>query len=174
MTRNIALADGSMIELNAKSSLRVNFSESARTVWLYEGEAIFSVNKDDRPFIVHTPRSNVAALGTEFAIELGDNSAEVSVLEGTVAVTTEASDFPLTEFDAGHHKLGGKDTTILEVGERFLVADHTGGPAGAECMTILPPPGVVMAVDVGEIFARELLPAWRALLAFALNRSTNC
>lgn len=66
--REVSLPDGSIIQLNASTSLRYpkKFNRKQREVHL-DGEAYFSVaNKSRRPFIVHTDRQRVNVLGTEF------------------------------------------------------------------------------------------------------------
>src|SRR5688572_20752857 len=51
--RSIALSDGSTIELNSRTKVRVNYSEHERGLELIEGQALFRVAKDaSRPFIV--------------------------------------------------------------------------------------------------------------------------
>lgn len=124
--REIQLVDGSTIELNAKSALRVSIGPRERTIWLDEGEAVFSVKPDKRPFIVHMPGGNVMALGTVFAVELNDNAAEVLVVKGKVAVTSGAGQSYLTEFDQTAPQRMGQDTTILLGGERLAVGPSIG------------------------------------------------
>lgn len=124
--REIHLVDGSRIELNAQSVLRVSIDSRERIIWLDEGEAVFSVKPDKRPFIVHMPGGNVMALGTVFAVELGENAAEVQVVRGRVAVTTSAAQLHLTEFDQGEDLFAAKDTTILVGGERLAVGTAIG------------------------------------------------
>jgi len=46
--RSIALPDGSLIELNARSSVRVRFTSNERAVELLEGQALFRVAKGSR------------------------------------------------------------------------------------------------------------------------------
>lgn len=81
-----ALADGSRIELNARTSLAVVFRAGERRVRLGHGEALFSVAKDPaRPFVVETPTGLVRVTGTVFNVRTsGNERVEVTVLEGTV------------------------------------------------------------------------------------------
>jgi transmembrane sensor len=85
--RVISLPDGSGIELNARSRLRVRYTESARTIDLIEGQALFRVAKNaQRPFIVRSGETAVRAVGTQFDVYRKDSGTTVTVLEGQVAV----------------------------------------------------------------------------------------
>jgi transmembrane sensor len=96
-----ALADGSRVELNARTSLSVAFSRSERHVKMSRGEALFSVAKDPaRPFVIETPAGTVRVTGTVFDVRAVEaERVEVTVLEGTVRVQpakTPARDEALT------------------------------------------------------------------------------
>jgi len=84
----IALDDGSRVELNARTSLAVNFRRGERRVKLVRGEAWFSVTKmPERPFVVETPAGVVRVTGTEFNVRAAQSEqVEVTVLAGTVHV----------------------------------------------------------------------------------------
>jgi|SRR5579872_111552 len=85
--RSIALADGSMIELGARSRVRVRLGQRERDVELLSGQALFRVAKDpSRPFIVVTNNAQVRAVGTEFDVHKRTTGTTVTVLEGRVAV----------------------------------------------------------------------------------------
>lgn len=85
--RSIRLDDGSTVELNARSKIRVVLHEHERNVELMEGQALFKVAKDHaRPFVVHSDDTNVLAVGTEFDVYKHRGSTTVTVLEGRVAV----------------------------------------------------------------------------------------
>ncbi|MFC6099148.1 FecR family protein [Olivibacter domesticus] len=72
----LALADGTMVWLNADTRLKfpVQFNEKQREVELV-GEAYFEVKqpvdkrKGDSPFIVHTREQNIVVLGTSFNVK---------------------------------------------------------------------------------------------------------
>jgi transmembrane sensor len=83
-----ALADGSRVELNARTALAVAFTKSERHVTLARGEALFNVAKDPaRPFVIATPAGTVRVTGTMFNVRTaGAARVEVTVLEGTVRV----------------------------------------------------------------------------------------
>ena len=65
--RTIQLVDGSTVELNARSRVKVRLTEHRRDVALIEGQALFRVAKDkQRPFVVRAGDAPVRAVGTEF------------------------------------------------------------------------------------------------------------
>lgn len=85
--RHVAtLADGSRVELNARTELAVDFRRDERRVRLVHGEALFSVARDAaRPFVVETPSGVVRVTGTVFNVRTSRSAnVEVTVLEGTV------------------------------------------------------------------------------------------
>jgi transmembrane sensor len=89
--RSITLADGSTVDLNARSKLRVEFSKNERRVELLDGQALFQVAKDhSRPFIVAGGEATVRAVGTQFDVYRKDSGTTVTVLEGRVAVYSTA------------------------------------------------------------------------------------
>lgn len=90
--QEIQLADGSVVTLNAHSSLRVadGLGEaSIREVWL-DGEAYFDIAKrKGAKFIVHTPEAQVEVLGTEFNVNTRREQTNVVLHEGKVQLSTE-------------------------------------------------------------------------------------
>jgi len=87
--RSITLSDGTNVELNAKTRLRVMFSDHARAVRLIEGQALFQVTKDpNRPFIVESENTRVRAVGTQFDVYRRTTGTTVTVVEGRVAITS--------------------------------------------------------------------------------------
>ena len=80
------LPDGSVIELNGGTEMKVRFTGGARDVTLVNGEAFFSVAKDaTRPFVVAAGSVTVRAVGTAFNVRHGTEAAvEVVVTEGRV------------------------------------------------------------------------------------------
>ena len=79
------LEDGSEIDLNKGTELKINYSNNARLVQLVSGEAHFIVKKDVmRPFIVEVGGATVRAVGTAFNVRLSEDSLEVLVTEGRV------------------------------------------------------------------------------------------
>ena len=83
------LDDGSTLELNAASAVRVQFTPAERRVQLESGEAHFAVAHDTaRPFIVSAGPIAVRAVGTAFNVRYtAGGDIEVTVTEGKVAVS---------------------------------------------------------------------------------------
>jgi transmembrane sensor len=83
----IVLRDGSMLNLNSRSRVRVHYVARERSVDLLEGQALFSVAKDpSRPFVVYSGGTQVKAVGTEFDVYRKASGTVVTVIEGRVAV----------------------------------------------------------------------------------------
>jgi transmembrane sensor len=111
--RTIALSDGSTVELNARSSLRVHLTDRQRDVTLLEGQALFRVAKDaQRPFVVRAGDAQVRAVGTEFDVYRKESETVVTVVEGRVE----------TFEDSGR---GGEGAIVLSAGEQLSVVSHT-------------------------------------------------
>jgi transmembrane sensor len=86
----VRLEDGSTVDLNSQSKVRVRFGENRRSVELLEGQALFRVTKDtSRPFIVATDNTHVRAVGTQFDVYRKPSGTVVTVIEGRVAVLPE-------------------------------------------------------------------------------------
>jgi transmembrane sensor len=86
--RTFALKDGSVIELNARSRIKVRYDDRERAVDLLEGQALFRVARDPaRPFIVASGGTHVRAVGTQFDVYKKSTATVVTVVEGRVAVT---------------------------------------------------------------------------------------
>lgn len=85
--RSIQFEDGSTVELNSRSKIRVRYSKQERDVELLEGQALFHVAHDThRPFIVAVGSMRVRAVGTQFDVYKKLSGTVVSVVEGRVAV----------------------------------------------------------------------------------------
>lgn len=116
----LRLPDGSLVFLNAGSSLRYPTSFTAlknRQVDL-EGEAFFQIEKDEaHPFIVKTKGQHVTVLGTHFNIKAYKEEASVitTLLEGSVRVNFQAA----TWNDNG--KVIYDDEIVLSPGQESLL-----------------------------------------------------
>jgi len=124
---SFVLEDGSAVELDALSDLRVHFSRAERTVELIYGQALFRVSKDStRPFVVLANGIRVLAVGTQFDIYRKATGTTVTVIEGRVAVTT-----PVLEHSAGSLEATGAGGTsspiFLSAGEQVTLSPS--GPA---------------------------------------------
>ena len=136
--RSILLSDGSTIDLNGRSKVRVRLGAERRAVELMEGEALFRVAKDkERPFVVSADHAHVRAVGTAFAINRRQRELLVTVVDGTVAVSAPvlpprsagsgaSSDNPrtaLTETGSAHPALSpASDEILLNAGQQISLA----------------------------------------------------
>ena len=122
--RSIVLADGSAVELDARSRLRVRFSHTERVVELMDGQALFRVkNEAARPFIVLSNGIRARAVGTQFDVYRKATGTTVTVVEGRVAVT----DAPAA---AATGTSGGGDgyietSILLSAGEQVTLMPNT-------------------------------------------------
>src|SRR6185312_15778715 len=83
--RVLTLADGSQIELNTSSKLRLDHSQ--REAWLDSGEAYFQIVHDaQRPFSVVVGGKRVEDLGTKFLVHAEGEKFTVSLFEGRAAI----------------------------------------------------------------------------------------
>lgn len=128
--RTIRLADESIVDLNARSNIRVRFSNSERIIDLVAGQAMFHVARDpSRPFIVRSDKTAVRAVGTQFDVYRKDEGVVVTVVEGRVAVTpaplapTAASGNPSAS-GAG----AARDVEFLSAGEQLTVTPKVAAP----------------------------------------------
>ena len=84
------LQDGSSVELDAKTRVKVVLNERARNVELIYGQALFHVAHDaKRPFIVRAADREITAVGTQFDVRLDGTSVRVTLIEGKVKVSGE-------------------------------------------------------------------------------------
>lgn len=85
--RKITLADGSVVDLNAETTLSVRFTREARQVVLADGQAIFDVTHDtQRPFTVAASGRIVRVVGTQFDVRNRQGELAVTVAGGKVQV----------------------------------------------------------------------------------------
>ncbi|ATQ70391.1 MULTISPECIES: FecR family protein [Methylosinus] len=88
-TRQATLSDGSRIELDARSAVALNYTETQRRVTLLEGEAWFDVAPDaTRPFVVEAAGGTTTALGTAFDVAVENGRAHVTVTSHSVRVAS--------------------------------------------------------------------------------------
>lgn len=141
--REVTLADGSALQIDPQTRLRIRYEDRARNVSLDKGRALFKVAKDAwRPFIVHTDLTQVRALGTEFGVEREQSGTVVTVAEGRVSVaptaaprsepagSASAQSNVAAESGAGAvHVPGHTAQVLLQAGEQVVVPRS--GPANA-------------------------------------------
>ena len=164
--RQIALADGSIVELNRDSEVLPQFTRTERRVILLKGEAHFSVTKDPtRPFIVRAGHVDVRAVGTAFNVHLQSAAVEVLVTEGTVKLDPSA-DGALREVPLP------AQIPSLASGQRAVVALKPSAPEVAVVVTTVSQAEMARTMAWQEPLLR--LGGWRAdggLRAAALARA---
>ena len=87
--RTLRLSEGTVVELNTDTALRVEFSSLQRCIHLLRGEVLIRTGKDvestsRRSFWVKTAFGSLEALGTRFNVRLVSEGARITVLEGAV------------------------------------------------------------------------------------------
>lgn len=127
------LADGSGVELNRGAIVSATFTGDERRVTLEQGEALFAVEKEGRPFIVSAGNIEVRALGTAFAVRLEPTAVQVLVTEGRVALVAEPS--PDTS-DRGADAPLPPDAPQLVAGQRATIA--RGGTRSPRIVSVTP------------------------------------
>ncbi len=155
---SFALADGSVVNLNAQSSLELHYSESERTVRLLHGEVLFDVENDSgRPFQVLTERALLRAVGTSFNVRQRGEATVVTVVEGLVDMqlldALQQGEAPTIEF-VDLAALPGEQAIPLNglPGENGLVRLGAGQQARVEQHL-----GAVAVIDVNA----EKATSWR-------------
>ena len=114
------LDDGSTLELNAASAVRVQFTAAERHVKLESGEAHFAVAHDTaRPFIVSAGGIAVRAVGTAFNVRYAaDGGIEVTVTEGKVRIG-----------QSGPASSASESAPLVCAGQRIFLPKHAPPPA---------------------------------------------
>ncbi len=92
----VQLADGSIVFLNAASSLKypTSFKGATKRAVSLTGEGYFEITKDKaHPFVVQTAEQQVEVLGTHFNINSYSDEpmAKTTLLEGSVRIKTNSS-----------------------------------------------------------------------------------
>lgn len=84
--KTITLTDGSQIELNTNTVLRVA-SDNPRNAWLDRGEAYFQIRHNAAdPFVVIAAGHRVTDLGTKFLLRATNSQVDLSLVEGRARI----------------------------------------------------------------------------------------
>lgn len=85
------LSDGSRVEINTDSRIRVSVNGLRRKVWIDRGEAYFDIAPDaSLPFVIQAGERRITVVGTRFSVYRGDDDVTVRVTEGLVVVKASA------------------------------------------------------------------------------------
>ena len=116
-TYSVTLGDGSIIHMNAATSLRFPFAFNGNTREVYlDGEAYFSIAPNpNKPFIVHTQKGDITVLGTTFNLNTYDSKLKLSLISG--AVTVASNNGATTKLQPC------KKAVLDEHTERFMVTE---------------------------------------------------
>jgi transmembrane sensor len=130
--RTVILADGSGIELNTATQVRIDYGLSCRCVRLTGGEAVFRVaHGDPRRFEVLAGRGSIRDIGTEFWVRDESTQTAVAVLEGAVEIAGQPDAQPVRLL-AGERRAWDDAGRLLEVSPAAPpVADLAAWRAGA-------------------------------------------
>jgi transmembrane sensor len=89
---SVVLEDGSRLEINSDSEVKVHLNRWRRSVELVRGEVYFNVVHDsERPFEVRARGGHITDIGTEFDVYLQPETVLVAVQEGSVRVDAHGS-----------------------------------------------------------------------------------
>lgn len=147
----VSLPDGSVVQLNNRSQVRVNFTDSTRRVVLESGEVFLDVSPDVlRPFDVQAGTARLIAKGTAFSVRKDDDGdIETTVRHGSVEVEIprrprlyRGAPELLPGEDAGEKKVRGVNGV-----------DETAGVDRAQGAGVPKPVGEVKAGEVATIDA---------------------
>ncbi|MFD2642308.1 FecR family protein [Pseudomonas japonica] len=86
---SVTLPDGSRLELNANTRLRLDFDAERRVIHLQQGQVYLDVAPDkERPLFVDAGTARVRVVGTAFDLRRGQRELVLSVAHGQVAFET--------------------------------------------------------------------------------------
>jgi len=109
-TRSVALADGTVVDLNTGTTIRVRIGGSERRIALDRGEALFHVAKDSRhPFDVSVGSRVIRVVGTVFDVLRNEGTITVTVAEGKVGFFQ-----PDAQADRGLTLVAGDQVAFVE------------------------------------------------------------
>ena len=159
--RSITLEDGSIVELNTRSTLRTRFTATERRVELLGGEAVFKVARNStRPFRVVAGSAQIVAVGTSFNVYAQSARTVVTVLEGRVRVRGQGARAPASPTPA----LAAQEVELAR-GEQAIVAPH----ARIAKATLADPQRVTSWIERRLVF--EETPLTEAVAEFARYNS---
>lgn len=113
--QTIALSDGSSLEMNTDTELRVRFNRHERRVELLRGEAFFNVIHDtERPFVVHAANVSIRDIGTAFDVYRQAEQVSIAVQEGVVEVEGRQQ---RQQLNAGQQMAIGNDNRFIPLAQ---------------------------------------------------------
>ncbi|MBS1139263.1 MAG: putative transrane sensor [Proteobacteria bacterium] len=89
--QQVTLADGSIVTIDAGTSLHVEYSLWQRRITLERGQALFRVAPGVRPFEVRAGKGTLRDIGTTFNVLEDQGKVSVSVEEGAVEISLDSA-----------------------------------------------------------------------------------
>jgi transmembrane sensor len=87
--QRVTLGDGSLVELNTSTTLRLAADGSTRTAYLEKGEAYFRITHDAaHPFVVIAGNRRIIDVGTTFVVRREPKKLSVALVEGRARFDT--------------------------------------------------------------------------------------
>lgn len=121
----VSWEDGSRLRLDTQTKVEVRFFRQRREVHLLDGQAVFEVQPDGRPFHVLANTTRVTVVGTRFAVRYtphvtGNTHVSVVVEEGRVRVAS----LQQAEIEQGSYDL--QAGVLLMAGQQVVCNAHGG------------------------------------------------
>jgi transmembrane sensor len=120
----LTLSDGSQIELNTNSKVRIASAQNARRVIVDKGDVYFDVRHNARrPFVVVAHGRTLVDLGTKFLVRERPDALEVSLLEGKLKLEApKGGNTPATIMAPGEVAVATERTTSVAKSEHTAIA----------------------------------------------------
>lgn len=182
---SFSLADGSRLTLNTATRLVMRWTRSRRSASLEQGEALFDVAREARPFAVATPHLAIAVTGTVFSVFADEKRTRVAVISGSVDVAAGETTHTLVAGDSVDAYADGSMSNVLPFDPDLILAWRNGKAryratplaAVVDDLNRYYPATMVLAADrkkdapvTGEFDIRDQAAAVSALaVAFALT-----
>lgn len=179
--RTVRLEDGSTLQINGGSTVRVRFERGARRVFMDGAEAAFDVAHDSRrPFVIEAADQRIQVVGTAFNVRDDARSVTVTVRRGIVAVgpLKGPEQVRLTAGRELVHRIGGGSTVRSADAAsaygwtqgRLICRDRRLGDIAADLNRRLPTPIVVEGAAADLKFSGVLVVDDETAVLNALER----
>lgn len=98
-SQRVELADGSRLNLNTATRVRIDYDDALRRIQLFAGEILLDSGVDrrprPRPLVVDTLHGRITALGTRFSVFSEAAATRVDVFDGAVRIEPVDGGAPL-------------------------------------------------------------------------------
>lgn len=99
--RELALADGSRLQLDGASAIDLAYDVDCRRLQLVRGQALLQMVDETRPFVVRTEHGCVRGQAARFNLREDADGTRLAVLEGRLEVRPRDSTHPPLQLQAG-------------------------------------------------------------------------